>query len=67
MNRNLDGCYFRIQRDGKWQNLCFTDLTPQERESIMEGRDAQWLRSLCNHLADCIVTIGEEFDLKGAM
>lgn len=23
INRELDGCYFRIQRDGKWQNICF--------------------------------------------
>lgn len=32
INRELDGCYFRIQRDGKWQNICFSDLTEIERD-----------------------------------
>lgn len=27
MQRNLDGVYFRVERDGKWQNICFSDLT----------------------------------------
>ena len=25
--RNLDGFYLRVERDGKWVNRCFTDLT----------------------------------------
>ena len=29
--RNLDGCYFRVERDGKWTNLCFSDMTDTER------------------------------------
>ena len=31
MNRELDGCYFRIVRDGVGQSVCFTDLTKEER------------------------------------
>ena len=30
--RNLDGIYFRVQRDGKWGNTCFSDLTQEEME-----------------------------------
>ena len=65
MNRNLDGCYFRIERDGKWQSICFSDLTPEEMDRVMEGRGEKWLRSLCKHLAHVIQSIGEEFDIMG--
>ena len=26
MNRNLDGYYFRVKRDGKWDNVCWSDM-----------------------------------------
>ena len=63
MNRELDGVYFRIERDGKWQSICFSDLTEEEREKVCEGRSAEWLKSLAYHLADCIKEIGEQFDI----
>ena len=64
-NRNLDGVYFRIERNGKWGNVCFTDLTQEERDKVMDGRSKEWLASMVNYLADCIQDIGEEFDLSG--
>lgn len=63
INRELDGCYFRIQRNGKCQNICFSDLTEIERDSVMKDRDERWLKSLCGHLADCLREIGDEFDI----
>ena len=39
MDRNLDGCYFRIKRNEKWQNICFSDLSDSERSSVMNGRN----------------------------
>lgn len=64
MNRNLDGCYFRVERDGKWQNICFSDLIPgDERDKVMKGRSAEWLMSLCCHLADTLRCIGDTFDI----
>ena len=65
MDRELDGVYFRIERDGKWQPICFSDLTEQEREKVCEGRSTEWLKSLAYHLADCIKEIGEQFDIAG--
>lgn len=65
INRELDGCYFRIQRNGKWQNICFSDLTEAERDSVMKDRDERWLKSLCGHLADCLREIGDELDIIG--
>lgn len=63
MNRNLDGCYFRVQRGYKWQNICFSDLTKDERDAILDGKSAEWLRSLVCHLADQIALIGEQLNI----
>lgn len=66
MNRNLDGTYFRIERNGKYENVCFSDLTLEERDEIAEmngGRSAEWWKSLAYHLADCLHIIGEQFDI----
>ena len=61
--RNLDGVYFRIKRQDDVYNLCFTDLTEQEQDDIMEGRSEEWLKSLCKILSNTIRTIGEYCDL----
>lgn len=63
IQRNLDGCYFRVKRDEKWENVCFTDLTQKERDDVMDGRSSEWLASMVNYLADVINGIGEELDL----
>lgn len=63
MNRNLDGVYFRIQRDEKWQNICFSDLTEEEMKNVMESKDEEWLKSLCIILGQTIHEIGEELDI----
>ena len=63
MNRNLDGVYFRVKRDDEWQNICFSDLTEDERNEMMKGRSIEWLQSLCNILANKIKEIGDQFDL----
>ena len=47
MDRNLDGIYFRVQRDGKWGNACFSDLTQEEMERVMKNRNVDWLKSMC--------------------
>ena len=63
MKRNLDGVYFRVERAGKWENICFTDLTQDERHRILEGKSNEWLKSMVLHLANVIESIGEDFDL----
>ena len=59
MNRELDGCYFRIVRDGIGQSVCFTDLTKEEREKLLEDKDTQFLKNLCSYLADRILELGD--------
>lgn len=66
MNRNLDGAYFRVERNGKWESICFTDLTMEERNKVMEkNKDVQWLMSMCKYLADTIREIGDALNIFG--
>ena len=64
-NRKLDGVYFRVERDGKWQNICFTDLTEEEIETVVGERSTEWWKSLALILKGVINDIGEQFDIVG--
>ena len=59
MNRELDGCYFRIVRDSVGQSVCFTHLTKEERTALLAEKDEQFLRNLCCYLADRIPELGD--------
>lgn len=62
--RDLDGVYFRINRNNKWQNICFSDLTEEEMVGVLEGRSEQWLKNLCKILGNTIRNIGDQLDIK---
>lgn len=64
MKRNLDDVYFRVKRNGKYENICFSDLTTEEREEVCKGRSAEWFKNLAYHLADRLYLVGEQFDLE---
>lgn len=59
MNRELDGCYFRIVRDGVGQSVCFTDMTKEERTALLADKDTQFLKNLCCYLADRVQELGD--------
>lgn len=61
--RDLDGAYFRVERNGRWESLCITDLTREEQEKVLEARTAEWLRGMVLHLASVIHQIGDACDL----
>lgn len=64
MNRNLDGVYFRIKRDDKFENVCFSDMTDEERDEIWEkNQDAQYWKRMAYIMADALKNIGDYFDL----
>ena len=63
MNRNLDRYYFRVKRDGKWDNICWSDMTDEERDEQMTNRSEEWLKSLCKGLGNVIHKIGEDLDI----
>lgn len=57
--RNMDGVYFRVKRNGKYEPVCFSDLTSEEQDQMMTGRSEEWLKTLAKHLADCLYAAGE--------
>jgi hypothetical protein len=65
MNRDLDGIYFRVLRDGKWDNICFSDLTEDEMDLVLERFDDLAMRRMCKLLGKKIREIGDLVDLYG--
>lgn len=65
--RNLDGVFFRVKRydyfDDRFENVCFTDLTQQERDMVTAGRDLLWFKNMVFILANRLREIGDELDL----
>ena len=66
--RNLDGIYFRVKRDGKWVTVCYSDMEPAERDEIAAKRaesstpeeQVAWWRSMADLLADQLYDMGEQ-------
>ena len=48
---NLDGIYFRVKRDGKWQSLCVSDITPEELKSVTKDWDCNQLTIVAKELS----------------
>ena len=48
---NLDGIYFRVKRDGKWQSLCVSGLTPEELKSVTKDWDCNQLTIVAKELS----------------
>lgn len=65
MNRDLDGVYFRVKRDGSWQSICFSDLSDEEMDKVLEGHSVEWLKSVCKILGRTIKRIGDELENVG--
>jgi len=70
MQRNLDGIYFRVQRDGRWQNVCYSDMEQAERDEVARRMEesanvtpeelAAWWRRMADLLADALYGMGEQ-------
>lgn len=63
VNRQLDGIYLRIKRDGKWQSVCLSDMTKEELEANLNPVRGEWLKGAVIHLALTIHAIGEKFSI----
>ncbi|MCZ9312052.1 MAG: hypothetical protein O0V67_01620 [Methanocorpusculum sp.] len=44
--RELCGVYYRVERDGKWQNICFSDMTPDEMDEHLSKMTYEHVRGL---------------------
>lgn len=68
MNRDLDRVYFRVERSGKWESTCFSDLTENEMDLVLESKDSQWMNSLIKRLKEVlnsVVSCADEDNLPG--
>lgn len=66
MKRNLDGMYFRIERDGIAENVCVSDMTDEELETVLfERADLHFLQGVVKNLVHCMQDIGNQFDIMG--
>lgn len=61
--RELDGIYFRVERDGKWENICWTDLTWEERYDVSKDRPISWWRELALEMTRLLRNIGDIYDM----
>ena len=66
VERNLDGIFFRVERNGKDVSLCFTDLTASEQEDVLSNYDRDALLRMCKILAKTLRGIGDFLDIFGA-
>ena len=65
LKRNLDGCYFRVRRGEKYEDLCFSDLSRDEQEEALKDKSPEFIVGLACHLAEVLRKNGDEFDLRG--
>ena len=63
IRKHLDGFYFRIGTE----NICWSDLTEEQMNEMLEGRSEVWLKNLCIRLGQTIREIGEQFDIVARM
>lgn len=63
MNRNLDSVYFRVKRGQKYENICFSDLSLDERDKICADRSIEWFKSMLYIMTDKVKEIGDTFDI----
>ena len=64
MERKLDGCFFRVERNGEWKNICFSDLTVAERDEVCKGWTAESYKRLAYHLADRLRWVGDVLEVS---
>lgn len=68
IQRNMDGVYFRVERDGRWQNICYSDMTADERRAVIYDRmnerpfvdQASYYRCLAEIMADQLYDVAEQ-------
>lgn len=66
--RNLDGVFFRVERNGRWCSVCYSDMTADERKKVIYDRmgerplDEQvgYYRRLAEFMADYLYDMGEQ-------
>ena len=64
INRNLDGIYFRVERDAKWQTFCFSDLTEDEQRKVLKDKSPDFVLQMALKMAARLREIGDQLNLE---
>lgn len=70
--RELCGVYFRVERDGEWQNVCFSDMTDDEMEELKRRHaerntpeiQASYWFNMSKIMAKTLHEVGEVFHIE---
>lgn len=65
--RDLDGIYFKVYRDNKWQNVCLSDMTKEERREVLKNFNKDSLIRTIDHLCFCLYDIADGRDIYEEM
>ena len=62
--RNLSRIYTRIKRDGKFQTIDITDMTPEELAEYLDkwGMDCDFLKRLVQNLVEVIQENADKYE-----
>jgi len=63
--RNVSGIYFRSQNKetGKWENICFEELSEEEQDKILDTKDVAFIKGLVKLLSNTLNNICTQFDI----
>lgn len=60
MRLNLDGMYFRVERNGQYTNVCFSDLEQDEMDECLERYGKEQTIEIIKHLFDCAIEMSKQ-------
>ena len=63
MDRELDSVYFRVERDGVFESVSFSDLTEEQMRDVLRGHSKEWMLEMCVILGKRIREIGDYFNI----
>lgn len=62
---NMDSIYYRVKRDDKWQNVCFSDCTSEELAELTKDYTAEQWKRVALHFAEKLYELGEFLESEG--
>lgn len=64
VERKMTNHYVRVERDGEWKNIDFSDLTGQEMKYVTSNMSKERLIELCCRIGYMLQRVGNQFDIN---
>ena len=64
--KNLDGSYFRVLRNGKFVERCFTDMTMEEQDDYLETLDKEHLKAMVKTFGNALRGLCDMCNIEGS-